>query len=214
MPKIKQKQNTTKEKKAKEKKAKEKIIKKGSRVILLLVVLCVGCGRTEKVYLTSETTEETEERKTDVQETEQEENPFCYVYVCGAVASPGVYMLKDGSRVYEVIQMAGGMTEEAAADAVNQAETVTDGQMLVVMTKEEAEAATSVQVAEESSLVNVNTATAEQLMTLPGIGQAKAASILAYREKNGAFSSVEDIKQIEGIKDGVYSKIKDSITVN
>ena len=141
-----------------------------------------------------------------------------YVYVCGAVNAPGVYELKEGARVYEAIQLAGGLTEAAAADAVNQARIVTDGEQIRVPTVEEAQnqgAGVAGEVTEgtENNKININTAGKEELMTLTGIGEAKAESIMDYREKNGSFTSIEELMQIEGIKEGVFNKIKDDITI-
>ncbi len=135
------------------------------------------------------------------------------VYLCGAVKSPGVYELPEGSRVYEAIEMAGGLKRNASSTAVNQAQLLTDGEMIEILTVDEATAQQVEQQDEADSRVNLNTASAEELKTLPGIGDAKAASILAYREQNGAFTSIEDIKKIEGIKDGVFANIKDLIRV-
>lgn len=162
---------------------------------------------------------------------------ICYVYVCGAVCVPGVYALKQGSRIYEALAMAGGLTEDASAASVNQAEPVRDGQMIYMPTEEEiqegivlpegnrsAADGTSPEDAAGSEgnsdsganvdiCVNLNTATTSELMTLPGIGQTKAERILAYREKHGGFSSVEEIMNVDGIKEGVYNRIKDNIRV-
>lgn len=141
-----------------------------------------------------------------------------YVYVCGAVNAPGVYELKEGARVFEAIQLAGGLTEAAAADAVNQARIVTDGEQIRVPTVEEAQSrgagvAGEVTEGTENNKININTAGKEELMTLTGIGEAKAESIMDYREKNGSFTSIEELMQIEGIKEGVFNKIKDDITI-
>ncbi len=141
-----------------------------------------------------------------------------YVYVCGAVNAPGVYELKEGARVFEAIQLAGGLTEAAAADAVNQARIVTDGEQIRVPTVEEAQnqgAGVAGEVTEgtENNKININTAGKEELMMLTGIGEAKAESIMDYREKNGSFTSIEELMQIEGIKEGVFNKIKDDITI-
>ena len=109
--------------------------------------------------------------------------------------------------------------ENACEDSINQAEEVSDGQMIRILTKEEAKEAPMQKegaAASEASdgKINLNTADAGALMTLPGIGESKARSILSYREENGGFSSVEEIMNITGIKEGVYSKIKEYITVN
>lgn len=144
----------------------------------------------------------------------QEESDILAVYVCGAVKCPGVYELSAGSRVYEAITMAGGLTKEASETAVNQAQLLVDGQMIQIPTKEEAEALQVSEDAAEDGLVNINTADLEELKTLPGIGDAKAQSIISYRESNGAFEAVEDIKNIEGIKDGVFAKLEGLIKVD
>ncbi len=135
------------------------------------------------------------------------------VYVCGAVESPGVYELPQGSRVCDAVALAGGLTDAASDTSVNQAEYVSDGQMINIPTADEAVEAAAADQAASDGLVNINTAGVEELKTLPGIGDSKAQSIIAYREANGAFQSIEDIKQIDGIKDGVFSKIEGSIKV-
>lgn len=134
------------------------------------------------------------------------------VYVCGAVEAPGVYELAAGSRVYEAVALAGGMTEEAWERGLNQAEVLSDGQMIVVLTEEEAEEQTgndeAVNARNEDGLVNINAAGAEELKTLPGIGDAKAAAIIAYREKNGAFAAISDLKKVSGIGEGVFARLE------
>ncbi len=147
-----------------------------------------------------------------------------YVHICGAVVHPGVYATVSGSRVCEMIELAGGLKEDAAGDYINQAEPVADGQRIYIPTKEEIEglaasqvmegsAKASDQAKEDSGLVNINTADAQELMTLPGIGQAKADSIIKYRTENGNFSRVDELMNISGIKEGVYDKISSYITV-
>ena len=195
-------------------------------LICLLCLFCFGCGKTPAYF--EETDGETEISGTpeetgteEVSEPETEDKAECYVYVCGAVKNPGVYCLLAGSRIYEAVSMAGGLLEDACEDSINQAEEVSDGQMIRILTAEEAAQQASVAVTEDTSSsgasdgrVNINTADASELMTLPGIGESKAMSILSYREENGGFSSIEEIMNITGIKEGVYSKIKEYITVN
>lgn len=151
------------------------------------------------------------------------------IHVCGAVASPGVYTVSEGTRVYTVLEAAGGLTETAAADYLNQAAVLTDGQRVYVPTAEEvregtipAEAAEQPMAAANSDMnllpeaeakVNLNTATAEQLKTLPGVGDSRAQSIIAYRESSGGFQTEEEIMRVDGIKEGMYSKLKDLIRV-
>ena len=143
-----------------------------------------------------------------------------YVYICGAVQSPGVYPVHASMRVFEAVSLAGGFAADADEEWLNQAETVQDGQKLYIYTKAETAAlmqagaspAGERQEAAEDK-VNINTADAAALMTLPGIGEAKAESIIQYRNEHGPFSSIEEIQEIPGIKQAVFSKIEDRITV-
>lgn len=143
-----------------------------------------------------------------------------FVYVCGAVCQPGVYELPAESRAFEAVSMAGGLLENAQSDAVNLAEVLTDGQKLQIPYIGEAPVADgSGQMGGTDSkettdtTVNINTATADMLMTLKGIGQTRAEDIIAYREKHGSFQKKEDIMNVDGIKQGTYDKIKDNISV-
>ena len=133
------------------------------------------------------------------------------VYVCGAVVSPGVVSLTEGSRAEDALAAAGGFADNAWRDYVNLAERVQDGEKLYFPTLEESE---SMPLQESGSgLVNINTADVAALCTLPGIGESRANDIIAYREENGPFDSCEDIMNVAGIKTSVYNKIKDKITV-
>lgn len=136
-----------------------------------------------------------------------------YVYVCGSVCIPGVYTCVSGSRIYELIEMAGGFTQEADQSSLNLVEQVTDGMRLYVPKAGEGVESQPGGAAGVQSKVNINTATAEQLMTLPGIGTSRAEDIIAYRKKNGAFADKQDIMQVPGIKNAAYEKIKDLICV-
>lgn len=133
------------------------------------------------------------------------------VYVCGAVAQPGVVSLSEGSRAEDALAAAGGFTENAHRDYVNLAEWVTDGQKLYFPTLEETESLAGQEIG--NGLININTADVGVLCTLPGIGESRAKDIIAYRETHGAFESCEDIMRVSGIKDSIYSKICDMITV-
>jgi competence protein ComEA len=146
-------------------------------------------------------------------ETRVAEPQTVYVYVCGAVRTPGVVEVPEGSRAAEALELAGGMTTEADPFYVNLAEIVTDGQKLYFPTASEAEELEAAGKAAEEGLVNINTASAEELCTLPGIGASRAADIVRYREKNGAFQTKEDIMKVSGIKQNAYDKLCDRITV-
>ena len=138
------------------------------------------------------------------------EADMIYVHICGQVNSPGVVCLLAGARVYEAIDAAGGLTAEAFCGAVNQAEVLYDGQMVYIPAVGE-----EYTMPQETGdgLVNINTATVEELMTLPGIGESRAEDIVTYRESVGDFQVIEDIMQVSGIKDSAFSKIKDYIKV-
>ena len=145
------------------------------------------------------------------------------VYVCGAVENPGIYTLPADSRLYEAIRMAGGFSKEADPAYHNLAREIEDGERIYILSASETKALTAEQqvAGEEGSagseqvngLINLNTATAEQLMTLPGIGEARAADILAYRAKIGQFTDVEELMNVSGIGEARFEKIKDKITV-
>ena len=162
--------------------------------------------------------------------SEQESRSLCYIHVCGAVSRPGVYGLEAGSRIFQAVEAAGGFTEEAAEGYLNMAEPVTDGMKIVVPKKEELSGlelygmegdhpAGFVQELEESrkageaGKVNLNTASKEELMTLTGIGASRAEDIIRYREAYGFFENIEDVMQVNGIKDAAFEKIREKITV-
>ncbi len=146
-------------------------------------------------------------------DTGQEAAQEICVYVCGAVAAPGVVFLPAGSRAADALEAAGGFGPEAAEEAVNLAARVSDGEKLYFPTREEH--AVEARAAEDaaSGLVNINTADAAQLCTLPGIGESRAADIIAYREAHGGFAACEEIMQVSGIKESVYNRISGKITV-
>ena len=130
----------------------------------------------------------------------------------GPVKNPGVYKIKEGSRICDIIALAGGGTSDSAVDTLNLARVLKDEERIFVPTIQEAE---TIEVLEKkgSQKINLNTATKEQLMTLSGIGEAKAEDIIAYRAENGDFQTIEDIMKISGIKEAAFQKIKDKIMV-
>ena len=183
---------------------------------LLFSVVLAACGTDKTIYV--ETLEETEQQTETKQEQEVQSSEDCYVYVCGAVKNPGVYLFTSSARICDAIEAAGGFTEDAAVTSVNQAGKMTDGQMLKILTETEYRTQCEgkeqeVQAEEADGRIDLNHASMEELMTLPGIGQKKAAGIIAYREKTGGFSSVEEVMQVEGIKEGVFNRMKDNIKV-
>lgn len=135
------------------------------------------------------------------------------MHVCGQVKEPGVYQLPVGARIYDAVQLAGGLTEEAFEEAVNLAKTVADGEQIRIPDRTEAESSFLKEQQTESGLVNLNTATKEQLMTLTGIGESRAKDIIAYREEHGNFQSIEDVMKVPGIKEAAFAKIEKDIAV-
>lgn len=189
-------------------------------IVVLILLGCTACKSTSYLEKQSDlSSEDTSEDATDSADTteETEKKTEIYVQISGAVADPGVYTFPADSRVYELIEAAGGLLPEAYDVSLNQAERLSDGQKIHVYTKEEA--AEGLVPTEESSStsdgkVNINTASTEELTSLKGIGQTRAESIVAYRQEHGAFAAVEDLKAVSGIGDATYQKIADAITVN
>ena len=204
-------------------------------VLTMAVFILTACRKNDAtVYFASENTQadhdedishrSTENSDTSVKESSSENEDQAaevVVYVCGEVNDPGVYHLPNKSRVCDAIESAGGMTDDAGRDFWNLASEVYDGQMIYVPTKEEVESGSVPKSDTEntdvssgdSSKININTASKEELMTLAGIGESKADNIIKYRQENGSFSAVEDLTNVSGIGESIFNKIKDSITV-
>ena len=135
-------------------------------------------------------------------------------YVSGQVKNISVVELEDNGnlRFVDAVNAAGGLTEMADADAVNLAELLTDGQHIHIPTKENF-LQQNIAAHGSSDLVNINTADAERLATLKGIGPALAQRIIDYREQNGAFKSIDEIKNVRGIGEKKFAAIRDKITI-
>lgn len=177
--------------------------------LLFLIGVIGGCSKNSYFETTKQDlTEETE----SLQEEEPSAKGQNYVQIAGAVNRPGVYVLPENARIYQVIEMAQGLAENADDSQINQAKPVEDGEKIYVPTKEEM--LQRQQEQDNQQGINLNTATKEQLTSLSGIGEARAEDIIAYREKAGGFSSVEDLMKVPGIKEGVFQKIKDQIRIN
>ena len=159
------------------------------------------------------------------------ENPKIFIHIYGAIENPNVYECNEGIRLFELIDIAGGFTNVADRNYLNLSQSLFDGMKIFVPTVEEVEQnlvlkdnmnmepyKMGVQDSASSELqivkVNINTATLEELMTLSGIGESKAASIIKYRENVGGFKNIEEIMNISGIKTAAFEKISDSICVN
>lgn len=156
------------------------------------------------------------------------------VYICGAVKHPGVYKFTAGSRVNDAINAASGFKKGAARTAINQAMVLEDGEQITIPTLKQVkrkqlskttdgdnfqdkttdnENTDSSERESQNTLININTASAGELTSLSGIGQSRADAIIEYRQSNGKFQSIEDIMKIPGIKQGIFNKIKNKISV-
>jgi len=176
---------------------------------------------------------DSEEAVTDLQqgvETEISAGKI-YVDICGDVVSPGVYCVNPGTRLFQVIELAGGLKETAALDTLNQAETVSDGQKIIIESLDEnspyyavsaadgsteesmVQTQSAVKMTEDGAVVNLNLATLEDLQLLPGVGPSTAQKILNYRTEHGSFRKPEDLKKISGIGEKIYENLKDFIEI-
>ena len=147
--------------------------------------------------------------------TKDDSNTDIYVHICGAVINPGVYQVPVGTRVYQALELAGGSSDDAYLSGINLADKLADGQKVYIPAEgENAEGIISTDSGDvQSVMININTASEAELMTLPGIGQSRAKDIINYRVKNGLFESIDDIMKVSGIKEAAFEKIKDLIKV-
>lgn len=143
------------------------------------------------------------------------------VEIKGQVKNPDVYTLEDDSIVKDVIDLAGGVTEEADLSDINRAKKLQNHELIYIRNKneinnnsEENKVVNNLETtANTNNMVNINSATLEELKTLNGIGDAKANGIIEYREKNGGFTAIDQIKEVDGIGEKMFEKIKDKIEV-
>ena len=225
--------------------------RKNAKILaVMLVFLLCGCNHRDTEYKLTDSisesrtenisgeTEETASKETNsVKSTEtvgsvsEKSTPSeavpeetVQVYICGAVVSPGVYLLPAGSRVIQAVEASGGFLPDAEEKILNLARKIEDGEQITVWTREEAKellkAQAPIQHAGDKTMpdsgsgkVNLNTAGKDELMTLSGIGESRAEAIIAYREAHGPFRAVEEIMNIEGIKEKMFEKIRGSIEV-
>ncbi len=176
----------------------------------MLLFGIAGCDSVEDVMTAREAPAAGERQMTEEgsQEEERQTEECIYVYVCGHVAVPGVYRLAPENRICDAIRAAGGVTADGRGEKLDQAQHMTDGQTIYVPGEDE-----DGQAGQEDGRLDLNSATREELMTLPGIGSAKADKIIEYRESHGGFRSVEELMEIPGIKEGIYLKLKDEVKI-
>lgn len=146
-----------------------------------------------------------------------------YVHIDGEIKNPGVYEMENGDRVFQLLEKAGGITENGDLSSINLSKKLIDGEKIIIFAKKAPE--NEINLSNEanidlhkdntakSNLININTADQKTLEELPGIGPTLAQRIIEYREKNGYFQSIEDIKKVSGIGEKRFEDIKDLITV-
>ena len=213
-----------------------------SAFVLFCVITFAGCGAGREVTLSDfdPSPEEVSKEMPSSEEISSEESSsegstpkgisgepqeLC-VFVCGAVSEEGVYILPEGSRVIDAVEAAGGFTKEADTSYINQAAFVQDAEKIDIPTADEAAALREKGVQEEVSgpdqsgasgsdglPVDLNTADAETLMRIPGIGEVKAARIVQYREEHGRFGDIEEITNVNGIGESSLEQMRPYITV-
>ena len=201
-------------------------------IILIIMLIFIGyyiitrVGKSEYINLETEDNEEIEETNENIEEeesTETEENII--VHVTGAVKKEGIVTVKEGSRISDVIKTVGGTTKEADLSKINLAYVVQDGQKIYVPSINDKEEVVNVtndagenviksnNGSSKEEKVNINTATQTELETLSGIGPSTALKIINYRNENGNFKKIEDIKNVPGIGDSKFESIKENICV-
>lgn len=143
-----------------------------------------------------------------------DEEEYIYVDIKGEVINPNVYKIKKGLRVIDVINLAGGLTEESDTSNINLSKIVTDEMVIVIKSKnnEEVYIDSDVDINNNNQLIDINTCTIDELLTLPGIGESKANNIIEYRKKN-KFNTINDIMNVSGISESLFNKIKEYIKV-
>jgi len=197
-------------------------------IILLLIVIIIGGGIVLSKSINNQDNF-TINRTSDISEDKpamQIEIPPVIIHITGAVKNPGVYQLKSTDRIVDAVKIAGGETEEANLDLINLAALLKDGQKIIVPYKIYTENGeeisnninnnTEVMYSSSSSIsgkININTANANILQTLPGIGPVLSERILEYRNQNGLFGIIDDIKDVSGIAEKKFEGIKDLICV-
>lgn len=193
-------------------------------VVGLIVIACLvavgvavaffGCHQAPSVTVATNERNEINEVQTP--------SSLVFVHVVGAVVNPGVYEVPEGSRLADVIDVAGGFSEDASIESLNLARTVTDGEQIRVYSVEEVEERSAGQGAgsgqrssgvDPSGKVNINLATVDELQTVSGIGEVTAKRIVADREAHGPFASVDDLSRVSGIGEKTVAKMRDSLTV-
>ena len=173
------------------------------------------------IYAESESENETVNSSVNVSstnlDTENQKKSLIIVEIKGEVKNPDVYEIEDGSIIRDLINLAGGLTSEANTDGINRAEKLRGNQLIVIPNKSDISSGSVINqnasITNNSSVININTAPLEELKKITGVGDVKAQSIIDYRDKNGGFKSIEELKNIDGIGSKTFEKIKDQVGI-
>lgn len=220
-----------------------------SLIIIIIFIIIMMIINSEEDYQTNKEIEQLSSATTEKKKEKSKKEKTVKVDIKGEVLNPSVYELEENSRIIDVIQKAGGLTQNADTTYINLSKKIKDEMVIILYSKEEIKdykknkeqvkyvyiendcecpdemneacieekktkkGSNQEKTEEEDSLVSINEADIEKLQTLSGIGKSKAESIVAYRKENGDFKTIEDIKNVSGIGDSVFEKIKDKITV-
>ncbi|WP_114150363.1 helix-hairpin-helix domain-containing protein [Bacillus spizizenii] len=197
---------------------KKAIILAASAAVFIAVIFFLSSGKNKEPMKQTVSTE-TENTEVKQEAFKDESNETIVIDIKGAVKHPGVYEMRTGDRLSQAIEKAGGTSEQADEMQVNLAELLQDGTVVYIPKRgEETAVQQGVGGAIQSdggkgALVNINTATLEELQGISGVGPSKAEAIIAYREENGRYQTIEDITKVSGIGEKSFEKIKSSITV-
>lgn len=205
-------------------KKKEKIIGSIAIIVIIIVFLIIGLFITKPKHVPTNDifVDNTSEKSQTTDKSSELQNKDIQVEVKGEVKKPGVYVLEYGSRIKDVIDMAGGFTDFADSGSLNLVKKLKDEDCLIIHKKGEAVSASGTAsggiISGESGSgsdekIDINTATLEELDKIPGIGPVTAQKIIDYREKNGPFKTIQDLKKVGRIGDKTLEKIKDKIVV-
>lgn len=180
-----------------------------SILVIVILISSIGIYGMSKPY--NMRVKDSQKSESKVVKSELD-NSTIVVDISGEVSNPGVYKMKGKVRLYEVIEKAGGLKSEANLDSINQARYIDDGEKIVIPSLNNNSQLSNSAEEASSGLVNINTASKEELKSLPGVGEVTANKIIDYR-KNKRFADKEDLKNVSGIGAATFSKLEELITV-
>ena len=188
-----------------------------TKMKIVIAVVVVIIATTVGIYMYKQTQENTVSYYGNEEQSEETHISQITVHITGAINNPGVIILEEGARIVDALEAAGGETEEADVNRLNLAYVLEDGEKLYIPRKNEEEQEYITQgkdnMSEGQSKININSAQIEELITLPGVGEATANKIIEYRKENGKFQKIEDLKNVPGIGDSKFENIKMLIKV-